>query len=65
MIHGLSAHADRDGLVRWLRTARRRPTKLFVVHGDPAPAATLAARARTELAWDASVPAYLDRAELE
>jgi metallo-beta-lactamase family protein len=65
VIHGLSAHADADGLVRWLRTASRGPKKVFVVHGDPGPAAALAARVRTDLDWDVGVPAYRERAELE
>jgi metallo-beta-lactamase family protein len=62
VIHGLSAHADADRLLRWLRTATRRPRRLFVVHGDPEPAA---ARARSELGWDVTVPAYQDRAILD
>jgi metallo-beta-lactamase family protein len=63
-IHGLSAHADSDGLMRWLGTATRPPRHVLVVHGDPAPAEALAARVRGELGWPASVPAYRDRVEL-
>ena len=62
-IHGLSAHADADGLLEWLRTATGRP-RVFVVHGDARPAATLAERIRRELGWEAVVPAYRDRATL-
>jgi metallo-beta-lactamase family protein len=61
----LSAHADADGLLRWLRTARRPPRRLFVVHGEPAPAAALAARVTRELGWKVSVPAYRDRVNLD
>jgi len=64
-IHGLSAHADADGLLAWLRTATTRPRRVFVVHGDDAPARTLAERIRAELGWDAVVPAYRDRLTLE
>ena len=60
-IHGLSAHADADGLMRWLRTATRPPRRVFVVHGEPPAAAALAARVRGELGWQAEVPAYGDR----
>jgi len=63
-VHGLSAHADADGLLRWLGTAARPPDRVFVVHGDPGPAATLAGRIRKELGWRATVPAYRDRAPL-
>jgi metallo-beta-lactamase family protein len=63
-VHGLSAHADADGLLAWLRTATGRP-RVFVVHGDPRPAAMLAERVRRELGWEVVVPAYRDRAPLE
>jgi len=65
VIHGLSAHADADGLLRWLGTATRAPRRLFVVHGEPGPAAALAARVRTELGWPVTVPAYRERALLD
>jgi len=64
-MHGLSAHADADGLMRWLRTAGRPPKRLFVVHGEPEPADALATRIKRELGWDALVPAYRDRIAIE
>ena len=64
-IRGLSAHADSDGLMRWLRTAARPPKRVFVVHGDPAPAQALATRIEKELGWAVSVPAYRDSAVIE
>jgi metallo-beta-lactamase family protein len=64
-IQGLSAHADADGLLRWLRTATRKPRRVFVVHGDPPAAAALAARIRDELGWTATVPRDGDSAPLD
>lgn len=64
-IHGLSAHADANGLLRWLRTAAGRPRHVFVVHGEPGPAETLAGRIRGELGWEASVPDYRELVTLD
>lgn len=64
-IHGLSAHADADGLLRWLRTARRPPKRVAIVHADPEPARAFAARVSRELGWRATVPAYRDRIGLD
>ncbi|MBI2529098.1 MAG: hypothetical protein HYV93_24320 [Candidatus Rokubacteria bacterium] len=57
-IHRLSAHVDADGLMRWLRTASRSPERVFVAHGDPDPAKSLADRIWIERGWDTMVPAY-------
>ena len=64
-IHGLSAHSDANGLLRWLRTAAGRPRHVFVVHGEIGPATTLAGRIRGELGWDASVPDYRELVTLD
>ena len=32
--HGLSSHADRDGLLRWIGAFEPKPKEVFVVHGD-------------------------------
>ncbi len=34
-LHGTSGHADRDGLLSWVRGFSQRPRKIFVNHGDP------------------------------
>ena len=32
--HGLSSHADRDGLLQWIDHYQPKPRQVFVVHGD-------------------------------
>lgn len=32
--HGLSSHADRDGLLRWIDAFSPKPQEVFVVHGE-------------------------------
>ncbi|MCR5720166.1 MAG: MBL fold metallo-hydrolase [Lachnospiraceae bacterium] len=31
---GLSGHADKDGLIRWINAFKEKPKKVFVVHGE-------------------------------
>ncbi len=54
-LDGLSAHADRDEIVRWLGGFARAPRQTWVVHGEPQPADRLAATLRTRLGWSAAV----------
>jgi len=42
-IHGLSGHADRDELLRWVESAPGPPQLVFLVHGEPESAAALGA----------------------
>jgi len=60
-IDELSAHADADGLLAWLRSAPSPPHTCYVVHGEPGPASTLAARIGTELGWPAVLPRHAER----
>ena len=50
-IGGLSAHADRDGLLDWLRGFERAPGRTFVVHGERDTAAGFADKVKQELGW--------------
>lgn len=56
-VEGLSAHADANELMRWLRTAPAPPRLAFVTHGEPAASAALAQRLGTELGVTAITPA--------
>jgi metallo-beta-lactamase family protein len=50
-IGGLSAHADRDGLLDWLRGFARAPGRTFVVHGESATAAGFGDEIKRRLGW--------------
>jgi metallo-beta-lactamase family protein len=52
-VQGLSAHADRDEILRWLAGFKEPPRQTYVVHGEPEPAAHLAETIRTKLHWQA------------
>jgi metallo-beta-lactamase family protein len=63
IINGLSAHADRDELLRWLSGFKNPPKETFVVHGE-AQSANALAQALKEKGWNAIVPHYLENIEL-
>jgi metallo-beta-lactamase family protein len=54
-LDGLSAHADCDELLGWLKSAEQRPRKVWLVHGEPAAADCLRLRIQDELHLDAEV----------
>ncbi len=60
----LSAHADADEIMAWLKTAPKAPKMVFVTHGEPPAADALRHRIEEELGWSCRVPAYRDEAEL-
>jgi metallo-beta-lactamase family protein len=52
----LSAHADSDEIMRWLRGFKTAPRMTFVVHGEPAASDALRHRIEEELGWACLVP---------
>ncbi|MGR0318518.1 MBL fold metallo-hydrolase RNA specificity domain-containing protein [Agromyces sp. ZXT2-3] len=64
-IESMSAHADAEQLLAWMRTAPEAPGMTWVVHGEAHAADTLRARIRRELGWRARVPEHGQVAALE
>ena len=63
-IQGISGHADRTGLMQWLRHFRRPPRQLFLTHGEPHASLALAEQVRQELGWNVAVPEYRETVQL-
>ncbi len=63
-IGGLSAHADRDALLCWLRGFRHPPQHTFVVHGEAATACGFADTIAQQLGWTVQAPAAGQQVEL-
>lgn len=63
-IHGFSAHADRDGLFRWLSGLKKAPRHIFVTHGEAKAASNFSNFLREKTGWQISVPEYLDETTL-
>lgn len=64
-IQSLSAHADGDGILDWLRGFKKPPKRTFIVHGEPEAQAVLQERIRNELGWETTVPEYGDVVDLK
>lgn len=63
-IHGLSAHADRHGLLRWIGHFQKPIKQVFLTHGDEEAAMSLAESIHNDLGLDVTVPEYQAEWEL-
>jgi len=64
-IHGFSAHADRDELVRWLSSLRKPPRRVFITHGELNASQHLASLVRKSSGWETIIPSYQDQVFLD
>lgn len=63
-LDNMSAHADSDELLEWLKYFKHKPKSLFLVHGEKTAMATLQKRVEDELNWDVEMPEYLQIKQL-
>lgn len=61
---GFSAHADRDGLLKWLSGFQEAPSNVFVTHGESRVALSFADHLKASKGWRVTVPRYLDHVTL-
>lgn len=54
---GLSAHADYEELIAWLAPLKRRPSRVFITHGERTASAALAAHLAGAFGWPCEIPA--------
>lgn len=57
-LEGFSGHADADGLLAWMRSFKKQPEQVFVVHGEPDASDALRCRIQDELGWRVRVPQH-------
>jgi metallo-beta-lactamase family protein len=55
-IEGLSAHSDQIDLLNWLSEIENKPKKVFIVHGENAPADELRIKINERYGWDCTIP---------
>jgi metallo-beta-lactamase family protein len=63
-IDSMSAHADADEIMRWLRGFKAAPKRTFIVHGEPTAQDALGARISAELGWEYRAPEHGERVEI-
>ncbi|MBU4271403.1 MAG: MBL fold metallo-hydrolase [Planctomycetes bacterium] len=64
-IQGISGHADRAGLLKWLGHFQRPPRRVFITHGEPEASESLAEAVRNQFGWDVHVPEYRETVQLD
>ncbi|GMV20164.1 MAG: Ysh1p: subunit of polyadenylation factor I [Acidimicrobiia bacterium] len=57
-IDSISAHADRNEILRWLRSFNTPPSQLCLVHGEPGPMDALKATVEQQLQWRVTTPSH-------
>ena len=65
ILENLSAHADADETLDWLKGFTQPPRRTFITHGEPEAADALRRRIEEELHWPCVIPEYLERETLE
>ena len=64
-LDSMSAHADANEILRWLKGFTAPPRMTFIVHGEPAAAEALERRIQGELGWPTHIAKHLERVELD
>jgi metallo-beta-lactamase family protein len=55
-VEGLSAHADQKGLIDWMSQLKKKPEKIFIVHGEAQSADALRVKIKDVYGWDGVIP---------
>lgn len=64
-IDGFSGHADYNELLAWMMGFNKAPERIFLVHGEPDAAASMAGHIQKQFGWDVTVPVEDDSVELD
>ena len=60
----LSAHADADEIMRWLKAIKKPPRMTFITHGEPSASEALRKRIEDELGWQCHIPVHGEQVTL-
>jgi metallo-beta-lactamase family protein len=63
-INSLSAHADANEILTWLRHFEHPPRLTFITHGEPVAADALRLKIEEQLGWETYIPDYQESVNL-
>lgn len=63
-LKNMSAHADYEEMLTWLKSCQSTPRKVFLTHGEPEAALALKQHIESVLKWPCIIPTYLQKVEL-
>lgn len=63
-MEGLSAHADANELIEWMKSTQEAPAMTYIAHGEPDASDALRLRIKHELGRRARVPEYMETVSL-
>jgi metallo-beta-lactamase family protein len=63
-LNKMSAHADYEEIIHWLKGFKKRPKGIFIIHGDPESSLHLKNEIEKQLKWNCVVPDYLQEITL-
>jgi metallo-beta-lactamase family protein len=64
-VHGFSAHADRDELIKWLSSLTKPPRRVFITHGELDASKSLEGLIRETKGWETLIPRYRQQVLLD
>ncbi|MFD2542262.1 MBL fold metallo-hydrolase RNA specificity domain-containing protein [Lacinutrix gracilariae] len=59
-IDSLSAHADQNDLINWMRGIKNVPEKVYLIHGEPTALDAFRVKIKDTFNWNATIPKLLD-----
>ena len=65
VMESLSAHADSNEIIEWMRAVPQAPRMTYITHGEPDASDALRVRVRRGLGWNVRVPEHLEVVSLK
>ena len=59
VLSNMSAHADYEEILEWLKNFNHHPRKIFITHGEPEAAQSLKEKIEDQYNWSCMIPEYL------